>query len=147
MSRYILSKFQRDPSFYWYADAGSFDAHYVEKKENSGPPTMGIQFVRGTGKFDKSRITIHSRDVSSRCWTFPATAEGVKSSIRKIRDQEQAQIDAIDARIADLQSQIAKLRKDRRAALATAWQKGNVVTLAEIKAKADENFAKRGNAR
>lgn len=68
----------------------------------------------------------------------PATAEGIKSVVRRLRPQEAAEIDALDERIAELKRQVGELRRERRELVARAWTKANVVRLNEVTPGAGE---------
>ena len=63
-----------------------------------------------------------------------ATADGVKSVLRRIRPQEATLLDSIDQQLADLQAHITALKEERTRVLHLAWQHGNVVRLKEVEA-------------
>ena len=86
----------------------------------------------GTGRIDGRKLDIRSPQVSSYVFRVSATAEGIKSVLRRLRPREAEQLDAIDADIARLQAQIDGLKEQRKQALHTAWQRGNVVRLKEL---------------
>ena len=86
----------------------------------------------GTGHFDRRKLDIRSPQASSYVFRVAATAEGVKSVLRRIRLQAAEHLDAIDADIAQLQAQIEALQARRKQVLRSAWQHGNVVRLKEL---------------
>jgi len=88
----------------------------------------------GTGRRDHNKLDISSPEVRSFVFRVAATAEGVKSVLRRIRPQEAQLLDAIDADIAQLQAQLEGLKQRRAEALQRAWQQGNVVRLKDVEA-------------
>jgi hypothetical protein len=88
----------------------------------------------GTGRIDQRKLDIRSSQVSSYVFRVPATAEGVKSVLRRLRSQEAELLDGIDRQIEELQSQLARLKEQRSQALHLAWRHGNVVRLKELEA-------------
>ena len=93
---------------------------------------MRIGHSTGTGRIDGRSLDITSPEVSSHVFRVPASAEGVKSVLRRIRRQEAAALDALDTDIQRLQAQLSALRERRADVLRTAWQHGNVVRLREV---------------
>lgn len=90
--------------------------------------------VKGTGKFHKDVLGIvaeNSNHYTVACQQVPATAEGVKKTLRSLREQEAARLDSIDAEIAALESQLKAKKEERRGLLKEAWSKAHVVTLKE----------------
>lgn len=81
-----------------------------------------INTIRGTGKFDKSIFTIR---VDNNIFSCPATHEGVKSVLRRLRQEEAVELDQIDA-------QLSALRERRIDLLKAAWNKGHVITVKEL---------------
>ena len=55
----------------------------------------------GTGRIDRRKLDIKSPDISSYVFRVPATAEGIKAVLRRIRPQESTLLDAIDAEMAE----------------------------------------------
>lgn len=108
----------------------SFSAHYAERRRDSGKRIMGMPVLEWTGTYDKSRIGILSGGVGRT--GIPATAAGVKKHLRRIRPQELERIQALD-------EEIRMLSRKRAALIREAFTRGHVVTLAEVKAKADAN--------
>ncbi len=64
----------------------------------------------------------------------PRTAAGVKAVLRRLRPEEAAQLDEIDAQITEAQERLAALRKEREAKVKEAWTRAHVVRLAEVEA-------------
>ena len=60
------------------------------------------------------------------------TAASLKTKLRRLREQEAAEIAEIDDQIAVLKEQIGALRMQRQACVQAAWSKGNVVRLNEL---------------
>lgn len=93
---------------------------------------MRIGHSTGTGRIDRRKLDITSPQVSGYVFRVPASAEGIKSVLRRIRPQETAVLDDLDAGIKQLEAQLEILRERRKQALHTAWQHGNVVRLKEL---------------
>lgn len=95
--------------------------------------TIGGLFnvVERTGKYDTSHIQIgvadHSRSV-------PYTAAGVKTVIRRVREQEATAIQEAECAIVRLTAELEAARGALKAAQAEAFARGNVVRLAEVEA-------------
>lgn len=104
----------------------SFSAVYQELTK-AGPDLGMFQTRVGTGKFNRSKITIH---VQGYGCTTSATAEGIKKVIRRLRPQERERIETIDA-------EIHRLQRERQTIVKEAWVKAHVVTVSEVKAIAD----------
>src|SRR5690348_1720215 len=125
--------------FHWRKPARIFQAseltvEHPEIRRTTYSNLGGFRFGHstGTGRIDRRKLDIRSPQVSSYVFRVPATAEGVKSVLRRIRPQEAEQLDAVDADITRLQLQIDALKEQRKQALHTAWQRGNVVRLKEL---------------
>lgn len=102
---------------------------------------MSWREVEGTGKYNHNEFLIrmpYEGGTSRAAKTVPATAEGVKDALRRIREQEAAILDAIDAEIAELMERLKVKRVERQQALSVAWSKANVVRLNEAEAMAKE---------
>jgi hypothetical protein len=69
----------------------------------------------------------------------PNTAAGVKSTLRRIRPPEAAELDAIDAEIADAEQVVTRLRRERTEIVQRAWTNGNVVRLQAVRALIKES--------
>lgn len=117
------------------ASKGGARVTYRRKTRDTGKTIGGLFTKVEDAGWDRSWLVVHAGYVAR---TVPASAEGVKSIIRRLRDQEAAKLEAIDQRIAELEEALSKARAGREEALREAWRKGNVVTLAEVKAVADE---------
>ena len=92
--------------------------------------------MAGTGKYEtgfeldaEGQGWLGKRDTRRR---FPATAEGVKSVVRRLRDREAAELDELDAEMETLRVALGALRNRRLALIKKAWANGNVVRLAEV---------------
>jgi hypothetical protein len=94
----------------------------------------GFRFAHsiGTGRIDRRKLDISSPQISSYVFRVAASADGVKSVLRRLRPQEAALLDEIDSDIEQLQAQLDALRERRKETLHTAWQRGNVVRLKEV---------------
>jgi len=98
--------------------------HFTEPTGNIG----GFQIVRSTGKIDKNSIelwTNHTHLVVS------PTRESVHAKIRKLREQEAAQL-------AEIAEQMKALHAKKLEILQAAWNRGNVVTVKELLERIDE---------
>jgi hypothetical protein len=95
-------------------------------------PGLGtIQKVKGTGRYKHGFLSlVFSR--AGTAVTIAASHDAIKATIRIMRDDEAAKLDALDAQIAELHGQ-------RDALLADAWAKGHAVTVKELTAIADQN--------
>jgi hypothetical protein len=115
--------------------ASELTAEHPEIRKTTYSNLGGFRFGHsvGTGRIDRRKLDIRSPQVSSFVFRVTATAEGVKSVLRRIRPQEAEQLDDIDAQIVSLEAQLAGLRDRRKATLHVAWQRGNVVRLKDIK--------------
>ena len=97
----------------------------------------------GTGRIDRRKLDIKSPDISSYVFRVPATAEGIKAVLRRIRPQESTLLDAIDAEMAEVQSALDALKQRRKEVVHTAWLRGNVVRLKEVEQLLPEGSANR----
>lgn len=96
----------------------------------------------GTGQYERTTLRLSAGDAEFRPGhrtsnfyrLIPRTAAGVKEVLRRLRDQEAAELDAIDADIAAALERVRVLAEQRREVLARAWQRGNVVRLSEVEA-------------
>jgi hypothetical protein len=116
---------------------------YARKQQSKGRKTIGgISFneIENVG-IDKSQIQWTPPKMSAVTKTA-ATAEGVKSVCRRLRQQEAAELDAIDAEIADLHEKLKDAKARRMAAMRKAFNNGNVVRLAEAVARCEERLPK-----
>jgi len=86
----------------------------------------------GIGKFDRTKLDIRSPQISSYVFRVAATADGVKAVLRRLRSDEAADLDLIDAEIEDLQAQLAALKERRKQVIELAWHKAHVVRLIEV---------------
>lgn len=111
---------------------------YEEIRRDTGRALGGVfRVVEGTGKYDKRTLNFVGGS------TVRATAEGVKSTARVLREREAAELAAIDETIERLQRDLQAAKQIRSAARRNAFTKGNVVRLQEAIAIADANLAKR----
>lgn len=97
----------------------------------------------GTGRIDRRKLDIKSPDISSYVFRVPATAEGIKAVLRRIRPQEASLLDAIDAEVAKVQIELDALKQRRKEVVHTAWLRGNVVRLKEVEGLLPENSPNR----
>lgn len=139
-----------------YATADGFRATYPEiTRAAKRQPFPGLaRVIEGTGRHDKSRVTIRPLDVKDRAddraffadgtsttgrhfgTTVATSAAGVKGALRRIRDLERAEIEALDVEIASKVAALNALRARRAEAVDNAWKRAHVVTLADVKATA-----------
>lgn len=85
-------------------------------------PFGKINHIKATGRVDKSQLELWTDGYS---YTIPATRDGIKTTIRRLREQEAALLDMLDKKIRDL-------RDERALVLKTAWSKANVITVKEL---------------
>lgn len=96
---------------------------------------IGSVYIEGLGNIatmrtsgiDKNKFQIAT---TSGWINLDATPNSIKEKLRRLRPQEAEILDGIDR-------QIAELRAKRENALKEAWKKGNVVTVKEIREKAE----------
>ncbi len=105
-----------------------YTATRIEINRPKGKPVGGLfQMVEGTGKFVPGRLRVTLHETSESAY-IEDSAAGVKTRLRRLREQERAELQAID-------EEFERLHERRKVALAKAWARGNVVTLAEVKAR------------
>lgn len=101
---------------------------------------LGIGTLVEHAGWDKSHLRLGARrateaggrKISSGHGVIVAsTAAGVKTALRRLRPEDQAELDGIDAEIVRLRGLIADCRRQREAAVARAWTKAHVVRLAD----------------
>jgi len=85
-----------------------------------GIGSMGISV--STGRVDKDRLELWTDGI---ILVVAATHDEIKKKIRRLRPEEAAQLDAIDA-------EFATLREKRAALLKEAWARGHTVTVKEL---------------
>jgi len=90
------------------------------------------QTLAGTGVIDRSVVIFFCNSVA---WTIGASRVNLARCVRKIRVQELSEIQAIDAKITELQHQ-------RQAAIKNAWLKANKISGAEAKREAEKSGLK-----
>jgi hypothetical protein len=104
-----------------------------------------MRVSEGTGRYDRKLLRVmgvtYTRSgqpvvASSGSVVVRNTAEAVRSAVRAIRPQELERLHAIDA-------EIERLRSERRKVLRLAWQRGHVVGVGELRAKADRRLKQR----
>lgn len=146
-TKYLISyprPFRRGRQFVEVADV---DAAYTEVTHDTGRRIVGMRLSEGTGRYDRKLLRImgvtYTRSgqpvvASSGSVVVRNTAEAVKSAVRAIRLQELERLQAID-------SEIERLRSERREVLRLAWQRGHVVSVGALRAKADERLKQRGD--
>ena len=104
----------------------------IRKLKNANLGGFRFAHTVGTGRIDRRKFDITSPQVSSYVFRVAASAEGVKSVLRRLRPQEADLLEAIDRDIEQLQAQLDALRERRKDTVRTAWQRGNVVRLNEV---------------
>ena len=126
-------------NFRWRKPARIFQAselrvEHPEIRKTTYSNLGGFRFGHsvGTGRIDRRKLDIRSPQISSYVFRVPASAEGLKPVLRRIRQAEAAVLDDLDAQIAGIEAELEGLRERRKAALHVAWQRGNVVRLKEI---------------
>ena len=114
--------------------ASTLRAAFPEIRRTTYSNLGGFRFGHsvGTGKLNKRQLDITSPEVSSHVFRVPRSAEGVKSVLRRLRQSEAAALDDIDARIEQLQSELAGLKDRRKELLGAAWDHAHVVRLNEL---------------
>lgn len=123
--------------------AAGFSATHTEVREKARLVDGFLMPGKPTGKFDHSTILFYpiSRGAKNRyghgvsgayARRVPASAVGVKTVLRRIREQEAEKIEEVDVTIALAEAQLKMLRNARAKLLSEAWSKANVVRLNEI---------------
>ena len=102
----------------------SFTVHYKPISKYSGESVFGIPIYKNTGKLDKCNLFVNSQYGSP--FTMKPTKSSLQAHIRKLRDTEAEKLSIID-------EQIESLRMERKEILQRAWDRGNCITLKEIK--------------
>lgn len=97
----------------------------------------GIQFQERvkTGKTDKNTFDIFN--VKNYGFRFAATAAGVKAKLRRLRPQEAARLQEIDDDIERTRQHLKELGEVRKLVLREAFERGHVVTVAELRQAAE----------
>lgn len=117
-----------------------FRAARVPKYRRAGT-VAGFPYSEPTGTFEANRLQVSpigavlSTGQPSSSFGYVVvdrSAAGVKARVRRIREQEAVAIDALDEQLEATKQHLADLRKQRDAAVRTAWRKANVVRLSEI---------------
>ena len=130
--QFILNFRWRKPARIFQASELTVEHPEIRKTTYSNLGGFRFGHSTGTGRIERRKLDIRSPQVASYVFRVSATAEGVKSVLRRIRLQEAEQLDAIDADISRLQAQMDALKEHRQQALHSAWQRGNVVRLKEL---------------
>ncbi len=131
---YLLNFRWRKPARIFQASQLRVEHPEIRKVKYSNLGGFRFGHSTGTGRIDRARLDISSPEVRSFVFRIAATAEGVKSVLRRIRPQEAGLLDAIDADLARLQTQLDALKQRRADILHRAWQHGNVVRLKDVEA-------------
>jgi cell division protein FtsB len=92
-----------------------------------------------TGKIDKN--TFEFLGVKNHGFRFAATAAGVKAVLRRLRPQEASRLNEIDAEVELLKARIKELGQERQLVLREAFERGHVVTVAELRQAAEDKSA------
>ncbi|HLG74209.1 MAG TPA: hypothetical protein VK009_27630 [Chloroflexota bacterium] len=116
--------------------AADITAEHPEIRKTTYSNLGGFRFGHsvGTGRIDGRKLDIRSPQVTSFVFRVPATADGIKSVLRRLRPQEAELLDGIDRQIEELHAQLSALKEERSQALHLAWRHGNVVRLKEVEA-------------
>ena len=148
--RYLLRR--SDGTLY---QTPEFRVGRIEINRKVGKPTpvkglgMSFQHVEGTGRYRTDVATVMSGDgtyinhwgaygnhgIPNGAPYATLTAAGVKTTLRRIRDQEATQLQAVGDEIADLEVRLVAARRLYRATLREAWGKANVVRLQEVQGR------------
>lgn len=96
---------------------------HSEIYRDSGRRIAGIRVMSPTGRRNRNELLITAYPAPG----FHVRTEraAIRRKIRKLRAQEAAQIESLDA-------QIDELRRQRRELVKAAWERANVVTLKEL---------------
>lgn len=138
--------FGREPAR--YAIAETFRAKHPDilRPAKRQPYPDFARLVESTGRQDHGKIELRvtGADVSFPVGaTVPRTAAGVKTALRRVREQETAIVEAAEARVAAAQRELQEAKQALAAAKAEAFQKGHVVRLQEVEAVIAEREAAR----
>lgn len=101
--------------------------------------------MESTGRQDHGKIELRVKgpDVSLAVGaTVPRTAAGVKTALRRVREQEAAAIEAAEARIEAAQRELREAKEALAAARQEAFARGHVVRLQEVEAVIAEREAR-----
>ena len=90
-----------------------------------------VEFTLAPNGMSKDYVRLTSQEYMGQAWTFGPGSEKPREHIRRIRPQEAERMDELDA-------QIRKLQDERTALNTEAWNKGHIVSLAEMKRLAAE---------
>ena len=146
--RYLLRK--SDGTLYQVPD---FRVGRIEINRNKGKPMrvkglgMSFQHVEGTGRYRSDMVTLGTVDraridhwgrasdygIPSGSPSANLTAAGIKSTLRRLRDQEAVRLQAVAEEIEDLEDRLSAARENYRSTLREAWGKANVVRLQEVR--------------
>lgn len=85
-------------------------------------PAFGVTIGRSTGKVDRTRLQIFTTHANI---AVDANPKKIREKIRRIRPEEQKQLELYD-------TEIARLFAERTTFLKTVWEKGHVVTVKEL---------------
>lgn len=138
-----LLRAQHDRKLVVLADTLIVRFHEITKRT----PLAGGSFREGTGKFDKNQLELHTRfGGGGRNFInlIQATPDAVKRVLRRLRPQEAAVIQAIDADIEAAKQRVRDLEERRKQLIREAFTRGNVVPLKEVVEMATETLKKRG---
>lgn len=134
----------RGPRTARFVTAPDFVAYESEINVPTGKTIAGFTEVRGTGRMDKTIVSIRSAGEPSlsghgtkREWrqTIRRTAPDVKKNVRKVRPEEEALLAQHDLVIAELEEALKTARIARAEAVADAWERAHVVRLQEVEEK------------
>ncbi len=96
---------------------------HSEINRDTGRKIIGFREVEGTGRYRTDQLNVHC---AGRTIYIPASKYAVDRQVRRMRPQEFEQLVDIDARIATLQA-------ERSALIKTAFDKGHVVPVGELR--------------
>ena len=90
-----------------------------------------VEFTLAPNGMSKDYVRLTSQEYMGQAWTFGPGSEKPREHIRRIRPQEAASLDELDAQISTLQA-------ERKVLLTETWNKGHSIPLAEMKRLAAE---------
>lgn len=104
---------------------------FVHPKITRSEPTKAGWYTVSvpTGRIDRTKIRWETRMTIFEC---PATHDGLKACLRKLRPEESSLLDAVDAEIESLRQQLRAKDQLRSALLRVAFSEAHVVPLASI---------------
>lgn len=132
----MLTPYDLSDRFYVKGDAGTdpkpITCWHMEITRRTGQVIGGLFAVsERTGRHDTKRVQI---GVTGHTRSVPYTAAGVKTVLRRVRQQEATAIADAEQTIETLTAQLEAAKAALKDAQAAAFAHGNVVRLAEVSA-------------